>query len=428
MIPDYTDESGKIHNSGKAHLILTNPPFGTSEGESLTEDDIRDYDIKSTRGQSLFIQKMISSIEDESRIVTVIDEGVLNTNTYSVLREHILQECRIEFVLSLPEETFKPNKINVKSSVLVLTKREFHDEELEDDYPIIFIKLMSLGYDGSGNELRGFDLTKLINEIKEINLAKILDKKIINGYNWEGFKVQSSTIIEDRTKRLDFKYYDISIINKIASLKKKKGYKTIKEINLIPTGRGKSPIASEYVSESEGFALVVKAGSNISKNGTLITKGDYIEESIYQVYSDKEQTLQDGDILLASTGDGTLGKCCVYRSYDNENNIKPAIADGHVTIIRADQKTVYPEYLCDYLRKGFGADQINRLFTGATGLIEITPDDVNEIIIPPLLDIHKQRQLSEELRNAELMTEETVQKTFEALKIKEEEFYKITTT
>ena len=83
---------------------------------------------------------MISSIENESRIVTVIDEGVLNTNTYSELRKHILKECRIEFVLSLPEETFKPNKINVKSSVLVLTKREFPDEELDDDYPIIFIK------------------------------------------------------------------------------------------------------------------------------------------------------------------------------------------------------------------------------------------------------------------------------------------------
>ena len=181
------------------------------------------------------------------------------------------------------------------------------------------------------------------------------------------------------------------------------------------------------MSESEGFALVVKAGSNISKNGTLITKGDYIEESIYLVYCEKKQTLQDGDILLASTGEGTLGKCCVYRNYDEENNIKPAIADGHVTVIRVDQKTIYPEYLCDYLRKGFGAKQINRLFTGATGLIEITPDDVNEIIIPPLLDLEKQRQLSEELRNAEVMTEETIQKTLETLKIKEGEFYKITT-
>lgn len=426
LIPNYIDHNGMPNNNGKAHLILTNPPFGTSEKESLSGDDLQDYDIKSTKGQSLFIQKMISSIEDDSRIVTVIDDGVLNTTTYSTLREHILKKCRIEFIVSLPEETFKPNKINVKSSVLVLKKRSYPDEDLDDEYPIIFIKLDSLGYDGAGNELREFELSRLITEIANIDLSQIIDDKMINGYHWTGFNIDSKNIIDHRTKRFDYKYWDLSTTKKIDSFRTNEGHKKIKDINLIETKRGKSPNASEYVSESEGFALVVKSGSNISKKGTLLTTGDYIEENIFKSYTNANLFLEDGDVLLASTGDGTLGKSCVYRNVDDNGNVKPAIADGHVTIIRVNQNEIYPEYLCDYLRRGFGAEQIHKLYTGSTGLIEITPDDVDDIIVPPLRNIEKQKQKSIDLREMEEKTEEIIHNVLNDLKTKEDEFYQST--
>lgn len=43
-------------------------------------------------------------------------------------------------------EIFKPNKINVKSSVLYLEKREAADVDLEDNYKIAFCKVDTLGY------------------------------------------------------------------------------------------------------------------------------------------------------------------------------------------------------------------------------------------------------------------------------------------
>ena len=52
----------------------------------------------------------------------------------------------------------------------------------------------------------------------------------------------------------------------------------IEELNLIKTRRGKSPSADSYVDEIDGFALVVKAGSSISKLGTII-----YENSNYRV-------------------------------------------------------------------------------------------------------------------------------------------------
>ena len=98
---------------------------------------------------------------------------------------------------------------------------------------------------------------------------------------------------------------------------------------------------------------------------------------------------------MASTGTGTLGKACVYDSK------WPAIADGHVTVIRVDQKKVYPYYLADYLRAGGGAIQIERLYTGATGLIELQPEEVDQILVDLLSGLVEQKALSDKLREAE---------------------------
>ena len=80
----------------------------------------------------------------------------------------------------------------------------------------------------------------------------------------------------------------------------------------------------------------------------------------------------------------------------------PAIADGHVTILRVNPKVVYPEYLADYLRAGFGADQIRRLHTGSTGLIELTPGHVDAIVVDLLSGIREQKRMSKRLRASEL--------------------------
>ena len=100
------------------------------------------------------------------------------------------------------------------------------------------------------------------------------------------------------------------------------------------------------------------------------------------------------DVLLASTGDGTLGKACVF-----DRNVF-AVADGHVTVIRVDPAVALPSYVADYLRCGFGHDQIQRLFTGSTGLIELTPEHVRQIVVE-LPDMYEQSRMSADLREEE---------------------------
>jgi type I restriction enzyme M protein len=353
-------------------IIITNPPFGTSEADTLTAKDLEQFPVATKKGQLLFVQKMVLSVKSqEGEVCTVIDEGVLNTDTAKSLREWLLQNCELRAVVRLPEVTFKPNKINVRSSVLYLVRREHPDVDFEAKYDVTFIDLKSLGYQGSGDSIRGFDESGLMDEIEKY-VHGGAGKSSVTSESWRAFTVPVTNIIADKTFRLDLKYWDEDIIKVIADLAAQK-FPTLGDLVTTPSHRGKSPPAEDYVDEKDGYALVVKAGTNINKFGEIITSGDFIEKNLFEELT--KAHVQDGDLLVSSTGDGTLGKCAVYRAK------QPAIADGHVTILRLDQKRAYPEYVCDYLRFGFGALQIQRLFTGSTGLVELTPDQLATVRI-----------------------------------------------
>ncbi|MGE8003553.1 hypothetical protein [Lysinibacillus sp. NPDC093216] len=89
---------------------------------------------------------------------------------------------------------------------------------------------------------------------------------------------------------------------------------------------------------------------------------------------------------------------------------KPVVPDSHVTIIRVDSTKHYPEYVCDYLRRGFGAFQIQRLYTLSTVLIEIQPSDVDKIVFPKVPPVKQQIEESRKLRAKESEMEELIKK------------------
>lgn len=174
------------------------------------------------------------------------------------------------------------------------------------------------------------------------------------------------------------------------------GAQPIANLNTIPTLRGSSPNSELYVDPNDGYARVLKAGSSINSYGMVTAISpvtDFIEKAEYDKMSDAAKVVR-GDVLLSSTGDGTLGKAAVYDADE------PAVADGHITIIRLDTSQVDPFYLADFLRAGFGREQINRLYTGSTGLIELTPQHVDTVVVP-LPGLQEQRKVSDALRTAE---------------------------
>lgn len=391
-------------------FIVTNPPFGTSEEGALTSHDLRQFDHATPKGQWLFLQKMVMSTVAGGEICTVIDEGVLNTDSAGEIRRWIMAKCKLLAVVRLPDETFKPNKINVRSSLLYLQRKTKEEESLGNDitHGVAFVDLASLGMDGSGDPIRGFDFEALLQDVEKswINTDGVISgpKK---GNVWDAFYVPTQELLglaDNPTCRIDVKFWRPEIRALIKKISK--SGKSVRDLNIITTARGNSPTADNYVDEQDGYALVVKAGSNITKFGELVIDGDWIEKALYDEFVAKAETqgknlniLQEGDVLVSSTGDGTLGKACVFRRV--EGRPVAAIADGHVSIIRVDPEVVDPEYLCDYLRAGFGAEQIERLYTGSTGMIELTPSALDSVFVNLLSSVSEQRELSKAFRDGE---------------------------
>lgn len=374
-------------------FIMTNPPFGTAEGDSLSRADAAQYPIAGGKGQHLFLQRMVLAAKPGGLICTVIDEGLLNTDTGVELRRWVMQHAELLAVVQLPDVTFKPNKITVRSSILMLRKREDPDIDLLATNAVTFAQVHSLGYHGTGELIRGFDFLK-VRESLSAALFDVSQGDVRSGVEWEAFDVSSDLITSDATMRWDRKYWQPEVRASVGVLLKEGGL-SLRDINTMVTRRGRSPQAATYVDEPEGFAVVVKAGSSITRFGEVTLDGaDWIEKQVFDELPD-EVKLQRNDVLLSSTGDGTLGKAAVWTADT------PAIADGHITILRARSEDFDPFFLADYLRTGFGREQILRLYTGSTGLIELTTDHVDRVVVPKRGELDEQRALSGTLRSAE---------------------------
>jgi type I restriction enzyme S subunit len=82
-----------------------------------------------------------------------------------------------------------------------------------------------------------------------------------------------------------------------------------------------------------------------------------------------------GDLLINSTGFGTLGRTAVVRWLPEE-----AVVDSHITIVRADQSAVTADYLVHSL--GVREREIEALGEGSTGQTELSRKRLGELPVP----------------------------------------------
>tara|TARA_Y100000034_G_C6839647_1_gene379750 strand:- start:334 stop:1113 length:780 start_codon:yes stop_codon:yes gene_type:complete len=86
--------------------------------------------------------------------------------------------------------------------------------------------------------------------------------------------------------------------------------------------------------------------------------------------------VQKNDVLINSTGDGTIGRVAVF------NYNFPAVVDGHVTILRFSDAD-YAWYIAAFLLSDSGQKQIYRYINGSSGQVEVYPQDIGRIWIKP---------------------------------------------
>lgn len=99
----------------------------------------------------------------------------------------------------------------------------------------------------------------------------------------------------------------------------------------------------------------------------------------------RKRILESGDVLLNATGNGTLGRCCVFICPSDNNT---CINDGHVIALSTDRAVILPEVLNTYLSLNDTQAEIYRQYvTGSTNQVDIVFSDIKKMKVPvPSMD------------------------------------------
>ena len=102
-------------------VILANPPFSGRLDRDRIVEEVRIG--RTAQTELLFLQYMLNHLKDGGRCGVVVPEGVLfgSTGAHRELRRKLIENNRVEAVLSLPGGVFNPYS-GVKTSVLVFRK------------------------------------------------------------------------------------------------------------------------------------------------------------------------------------------------------------------------------------------------------------------------------------------------------------------
>lgn len=136
--------------------------------------------------------------------------------------------------------------------------------------------------------------------------------------------------------------------------------------------RGKSP---KYAVTSD--VLVFAQKCNIKLGGIDMSLSKCLDSSAFSKYP-SEEYLQDGDIIINSTGNGTLGRIGVF--YDTDRiDTRVIVPDSHVTVVRTDND-ICRHYL--YYALKYYQPYLEKLGAGSTNQTELKPITIANLFIP----------------------------------------------
>jgi type I restriction enzyme S subunit len=91
----------------------------------------------------------------------------------------------------------------------------------------------------------------------------------------------------------------------------------------------------------------------------------------------EEFYLKPDDILINSTGTGSVGRVGFFEGYH-----KPCTVDGHITILRVKQDLVNPKYVFYYLSSPYGQKILLSKATGSTHQVELYVNEILDVLVP----------------------------------------------
>jgi type I restriction enzyme M protein len=369
-VPELDELRGELITKKKRFsCILSNPPFSmTYERKKPNEWAIlRDYTLAvdndgkprtSLRSSVMFLERYWDLIEDDGRLITVMDESVMNTLTARPFREYVLTKFVLRAVISLPRNTFVKAQGQVKTSALFLRKKT---DPNESQAAVFMAIAENVGHSDSGKERPHLNrLPAILERFNEFENLKALKSPATS----ESFIVDD-LFTNNPTGRLDAHYFDpryFATMHTLDDLAKKHGWKIDRLRDLIDPDKGSlaggaTPRGASYPDEGIKFIRVQNVRPyRLAWNSD---EDPCIDSRTHSALLARSQ-LKAGDVVLTITG--SYGIAAVVPSDFGEANI-----NQHSVKIKLGPK-IDPEYLCVFLNSVLCRPQFDRAVTGSTRL------------------------------------------------------------
>ncbi|WP_218511181.1 class I SAM-dependent DNA methyltransferase [Variovorax sp. dw_308] len=120
----YRDSLAQDHSddAGAYSLILANPPFAGSLDYENTAKDLQQI-VKTKKTELLFLALFLRLLKTGGRAAVIVPDGVLfgSSKAHKELRRKLVEEQKLDAVISLPGGVFKPYA-GVSTAILLFTK------------------------------------------------------------------------------------------------------------------------------------------------------------------------------------------------------------------------------------------------------------------------------------------------------------------
>lgn len=225
---EYRDSlSDQNPDKEKYSLILANPPFkGSLDADTVSGDLLKVCKTKKT--ELLFLALFLRMLRIGGRCACIVPDGVLfgTSNAHKSIRKEIIENNRLEAVISMPSGVFKPYA-GVSTAILIFTKTGHGGT---DKVWFYYMKADGFSLDDKRTAIEETDIPDIISRFRNLSAEENRER------TEQSFLVPKSEIVENA--------YDLSI-NKY------------KKIEYVPV---EYPPTSEILVELNELEMEITAG------------------------------------------------------------------------------------------------------------------------------------------------------------------------
>ena len=431
---DIDEIAGKVSNrqrfysdapeveEGSFDVVLTNPPFGARDASRNILDHYELGRTKSQKREVLLLERQIRLLRPGGKLFVVLPEGILSNKLDKSIRRYILDNCNVRAVIRLSQNAFKISEGAACTSLLFAIKKDPDDPTANIQGDIFFARAEYMGTTPSGRPIPENDLLAIREQFRRFAAG-----------NWDGIEmepredggmqfireepqadelwleptVNRTSLLYDRLSyvirhpriedRFSYTFFHPAYYKTMAAIQSLAGEPiTLKAICVDGyPARGLKP------DEESAEGIPILKVRNVTGRG-IDTETEYAPDS-EEIRSECAQALvHKDDILITSTGEGTIGRVDRYP-YD-----EPAIADSHVSIVRLGTD-VNVQYVVEFLRSEYGQIQMLRFVSGSTGQTELLIEHVGGLTLPvPNLTLQENivSEMMKARQRAELLQDE----------------------